>query len=489
MLVRVLVLREVVKKANSKHRPSLLEKAELPRRAGWETRREFTKNTLRSSSAMWVYRYGFRLIWKSVARYCKRIGLKKPGEYEETNQHGGEMFALPTEFNMNKKQAAQLLFKCYETKKLTYDQMKVVRKMLSYAYQLKGGPPGENWSSLANVWAAVDPRQCAPQKKFILPTRIPRPRQLRSLLTTPWQPGKGMSLMDWTKGMLAFWCWGVFGARSGEDMKRIKMGAAHGVNTEEGWAWTSFFGGRCKLALKKAGTRPWRVWFTCMCPDKKHVPVPEDFEFWMRKDGNPGMPVTFHPECPVACHELILRCHWKHYFGEETQTAVFSHVRLFRKWTKKRRFGKADGPDDIMEAVFEWLKFQGVEETFDRNAGRKSLARWCDKLHIPYEESFQCHGDLSDVWKQSYQPSMPATAFKERRQSNDPKIATVALRKFAMILCNRGLPWKPQLTRLERFMREFMVAKGKKEKAFRIAHDLPSEDDDSDDELDGGFAL
>ena len=87
---------------------------------------------------------------------------------------------------------------------------------------------------------------------------------------------------------------------------------------------------------------------------------------------------------------------------------------------------------------------------FDRNSGRKSLARWTRHLMIPYAHSFQIHGDLWEVWHKNYENEVPKSHYSIRTQSTDPVKATVALRKFANFL-GRGRPVKPKLCTQERF--------------------------------------
>ena len=40
------------------------------------------------------------------------------------------------------------------------------------------------------------------------------------------------------------------------------------------------------MPMAKRGTRPWRLWYACMCVGR-HSPVPDDVEYSMKKDGNP----------------------------------------------------------------------------------------------------------------------------------------------------------------------------------------------------------
>ena len=456
----------------------------------WRTELEWDKNLMRSGETMKIYRYGFRLWWLSCPDYLEEIGIKREGKYKITNQHGGVMFALPTEINLDEEEAAAILYKCIQ-KRLTKAQLKVVKKTLSYAYQLQGGEPGKNFRTLPGVWVVATEAKMAPQKHFCVPTRIPRPQQLRQAFTKDWDPNGEMSLIDYSRGLLAGWAWGVCGARSKEDLKRVKKGAAHGFDTHEGWGWTIFQGGRCKMPMAKKGTRPWRLWYTCMCVGR-HSPVPDDVEYSMKKDGNPLEKVTWCTACPVNCQELLLRSQWELFVGDKEALKQWKFARIWRKWTKKGRFG-ASSEGDIVQLAFRWFRYQGIEPDWDTNAGRKSLARWLQHLRVPYGEGMQMHGDLEDVFRKYYQSGLPKSGYTERRQSNDPKIATRALQRFAT-WCSRGIPPKPKLDRKERLMAAILEGQGADQaaKAYRITHDMPSDDEDdfllSDCEDETGFA-
>ena len=151
---------------------------------------------------MECFRYGFRLIWRGCPKFLKRIGMGKPGSFDPSNQHGGQMFALPSEFRLSKDQAARILFDCYKSKKFTFSQMRSIKKTLSYAYQLQGGVPGKNFETIPGVWLVVQDEQLKPQEHFCIPTKIPLPTELRKAFTTEYREECGWSYMDWNRGLI-----------------------------------------------------------------------------------------------------------------------------------------------------------------------------------------------------------------------------------------------------------------------------------------------
>ena len=134
-----------------------------------------------------------------------------------------------------------------------------------------------------------------------------------------------------------------------------------------------------------------------------------------------------------------------------------------------------------------WMVSQGAcleENQYDTNSGRKSLARWCEALNVPYPESFHIHGDLYEVWSQHYETDVSKYAnFKRRNQSTDPKVATVALKKFANYL-GRGKKVKVRLSKKNRYLHAILVGQGNEKEAERIRMGLPSDSEDSVDEED-----
>ena len=446
---------------------SYQSKARLPKGSGMMKQIAFQKNALKSPVTMAGYRTGFRNWWKGCPRYLKSIKMKPVGGYDQENQHHGEMFSLPGDFSLTSRQAGQILYKCFKTGEFTISQMKQIKKTLAYAWSLDGGEPGKNYPHVPGIWEVVTDKDCHVQKKFILPTRIPNPEDLRKAFTKAWPgPQCGMSLVDWSRGLIAAWDWSVVGARAVEDLKRIKNGESHGHNRREGFGYTQLKGGRAKLAGKKKGTRPWKVWRVCMCQNE-HRPLPDDIEYALDKDGNPQECIHDHrswcTECPINCMELILRGQYK-----------FEDKRIYRKWNKKGTGGYGKGNQgELIKFIFKWFKTQGVEPDWDSNAGRKSLGRWLKLLNVPYEESFEIHGDLLDIWGKHYQVGLPKRGnYKTRNQSADPEDATRALRKFAMF-CGRGQPAPVRLNMTQKLLMGVMEGQGRGEEAKRIVFGIP----------------
>ena len=444
-----------------------------------DKRLEYMKNELRSSSAMKLYKQGFRYMWKCDGPHLTRIGLEKEGgpRYSKTNQMGGVMFAMPGEVSITEKQAKAIMLKCFMKKVrgeklLTFSMLKTVRKTLSFAYQLQGGEPGGNFKSVASVWSIVREEKTAPKKLALAkPTCIPTPADLKLVLTRGWNPVRCGPLLKWSVGLLGFWDWGVLGSRATEDMDKIKKGREHVVNHTDGWAWSEFFEGRAKLPMAKRGTREWKAWRVCLCPGGVHVPVPEDVQYDPSLLENP----TWCVECPVNAEDLVLRCQYNAPCGE---------LKIYRKVSKNKKkltyfTGNSEG--DIVAVAMDWMRVQGVNKHFDRNAGRSSLAAWCRHLHVPYSQSFEYHGDLPDTWAEHYERNMVyEREFTRRTQSTHPPVALAGLRKFACFLKRGPAAPKPKLTKGERMMVAMLEGMGMKEKARRLAYDLPSEDEEDE---------
>ena len=140
---------------------------------------------------------------------------------------------------------------------------------------------------------------------------------------------------------------------------------------------------------------------------------------------------------------------------------------------------KVQNEGDVIQLAINWMLAQGVTEVgFDTNSGRKSLARWSDHLNIDYELNFFIHGDLPDVWRDSYQPSLHVIKKgNNRKQGRDPDICTRALRRFANYL-GRGKQLKPKLNRQERYSHHILEALGQSNLASKIRDNLPSDEED-----------
>ena len=192
----------------------------------------------------------------------------------------------------------------------------------------------------------------------------------------PWNQASGMPLTSWSVGLLASWDWSVAGLRSNADMNKVKKSTCHDHNEVEGYCSTSFVEGRSKLCGRKRGSRPWRVWRGCLCPNGKHIPVPEDLE--INKEGFPGKEPSWHTNCPTAAFELVM------------SLQAGPQKRCYPRWLKSGSFKKQNVGDPV-ELANRWFDAQKVEraQKFSRNAGRKCLARWLSKVKASYEDGFE----------------------------------------------------------------------------------------------------
>ena len=127
---------------------------------------------------------------------------------------------------------------------------------------------------------------------------------------------------------------------------------------------------------------------------------------------------------------------------------------VYRKWNSKKGTYSLQNRGDIAICSLEWLQSQGIPGPFDRNSGRKALSRWVCKLNIPYHQQLHIHGDLEDVWRYHYQRKLPRSGCNEREQSEDPDLATKALRKLAAWLHEPEPAKKSLKERLGEIMKE-----------------------------------
>ena len=91
-------------------------------------------------------------MWKVIPKELKKMNIPPPGSFDPDNAHNGIMWGWPVECNMTDKKAKRILFKCYETKRVTANQLKNIRKTLAYAYELKGGSCKKNWPSIKGLF-------------------------------------------------------------------------------------------------------------------------------------------------------------------------------------------------------------------------------------------------------------------------------------------------------------------------------------------------
>ena len=414
-------------------------------------------------------------MWEVAPKEMKKHKIRPPGSYDPSNCHNGVMWGWPRECNMTDNKAKRIIYECYTSGKLTWNQLKNIRKTLSYACELCGGNAKKNWPSLKGLFKdTFDPKTLLPGKvtNSTKPKKIPTAKQLKRAFTKQWSPRTKMPFMKWVVGYVAAYDWAVFGLRSKEGMRRVKLASRHVINVRERWQASQFYGGRCKLAGTKKGTRPWWCYRVCLCPGQKHISPPEGFGHHINKRGNPTVQVRWNTACPIACLEFY------------TSLLDPKEYRCYPKWLDSGRFGKKSIGDPVERALW-WFEAQGelpVEGRFSTNAGRYALARWCEKLNISYAESFEIHGDLYTTWASHYEDYVPKDEHKRRTQSSNPDTATKALGRFANWL-GRGKRVKPRLSRLERFHFHDMVYRGQAKLAHRLAHGLPSDDEEEGQRL------
>ena len=412
-----------VKRKTNNPAPRDREECRLPRRAGINTKIAWKRNERKAHQTLGKYRTGYRKAWSvpNARRYMKSIGLLKPGDYNPNNQQGGVMFSLPSECKITDKQAQTIMTHCIECKKLTECNLKDIKKMLSYAYQItqreKGNYPGVTWA-----WSTMDPDKTKPPTKSLVPKVILSPSGLKTAFTTEYGPDTGMDFMLWNTRCLLTHDLNVFGCRQVEDINRIRDSESHLIVPSQGWMCTDFVGGRAKLEAEK-GVRPWKLYRRCLCPGGEHKHLPNNWDTYLNRKGNPKrFPLPWCTTCPLNVFGAIRE--WN------------KDNRTYPHWTGKQFAPEQNlGEDSRQKHMQAWLDAQGANPDgvkFDSNSGRKALGKWCDEFNVPYEESMEIHGDHWDTWKKNYQPRLRREPeINRREQSTDPETCLRALNRFA----------------------------------------------------------
>ena len=462
------------RRPNHKGNKTWVEQSELPKGSGFETRLQHERHKLRVSKTMQAMRYGWRLMWRACPGIMKKHNIRPSGSYDPKNCHKGEMWGWPKECNMTNNKAKRILYACYSSGILTYHQMRDVRRSLAYSYELVTGGDVDkqtNWPGVKSTWKVFNMNMLPKTGESYIPLNIPLPDHLKVAFTTEWTPKTPMPFIQWAVGQTAAWDWAVCGARSREDLKRIKFAPRHVLNMRERWQASMFHNGRAKLCGTKKGSRPWWCYRVCLCPGQAHISPPEDFGLYLDKKGNPMIEIRWNTNCPLACIQLY------------TSMLQPTEQRMYPKWLPRTgRFGKAN-VDDVVKLAINWFVAQGAcsqNKRYDTNAGRKSLARWCRRLNVPYPESFEIHGDLWETWSKHYEKDVPGNNNMERReQSRNPDDCTKALNRFANWL-GKGKTVRPQLSRHERYLHHHMAMLGGAKTAKKIAYGIPSDDEMED---------
>ena len=74
-----------------------------------------------------AYRTGYNTAWKVAGAYMARKGLKRPGEFDPRNIHGGQLYASRKECRITDQIAGNIIERAYESGKVGVDQLKQIR--------------------------------------------------------------------------------------------------------------------------------------------------------------------------------------------------------------------------------------------------------------------------------------------------------------------------------------------------------------------------
>ena len=136
--------------------PSAFESAKFRGRRTQDREEVFEANSEKSKHAIDAYIGGFRLWWRCCGDYLQKIGVKPEGEYDKSNHTGGKCFCMPGDINLTEKQASRILWLCYKSVDpwCTIDQLKLVMKTISFAYQVQGGTNTKTntWDKVLRTW-------------------------------------------------------------------------------------------------------------------------------------------------------------------------------------------------------------------------------------------------------------------------------------------------------------------------------------------------
>ena len=448
---------------------AMKDKAKLPRRASMNAKIQHALNSKKRNTTMNVYRHGMTLMWRVAKKELRAGKIKKIGNYDPMNAHGGKIWGWPNEMNLTNAKVKRIMFACISCYKLTIDQLRTVRKSLAYAWQLYSHKTADqeeddNWPCMRRLFTTIDYKKLPKKIRTTLPERVPTVDELKVAFTKPWTPAHPFCFSKFCQAVPAAYDTFIWGCRSFEDHQRIKRSRNHVIRPSEGYISTEYVDGRCKSPIVP---RAWSRYVVCLCPGGCHKSPSPFFKSTLDKNGNPTKGIDWFCTCPVACLEFM----WSY------DDAV---GRSYAKCQSKGRFGKQE-EGDIPKLAVDWMIAQGVcteEDRFSHNSGRKALARWCSKYHIEYKDSFQIHQDLHKTWKKRYQHDLLPSTFKDRDQSKSADTCCVALRALAMNW-KLGPKKKPALTKEGRLLYH-VLKKSDPSLADAIRYGLDSDEDNSD---------
>ena len=397
---------------------------------------------MQSPATRQMNRSGFKAMNRFAGVMLRRWGIPEPGGFDKNNPHGGVMWGSPQEFRkfpLSGHQLALVLEAAGEGG-ASESTVILIKKTCSYLHLLKTGIPTQNFTLVSGMYKTLNPKAFKPPSQSLVPDHVPTWEQMVQAQTTPYNPNGSLSFIEHEQGFLGFWDGWVCGNRPNCDLDKIKQDESQYFDMSRQLWSTGLKGGRSKLHLGAAGTRPWRVYRPCMCPENKHISPPEGFEFSFDRYGNTDEDISgLCTNCPLFVGELFMRM----------QPEPFLCYRKYltsNRAKKQRSQWSARSIADIPAMVVKWFINQGTcteENPFSRNSGRRAMAGIMSKTKCPYQEQVHLHGDGEKVWRNSYQPDLPPSGgYTIREQSTCPVIATAALRRFRT-LCGRDAPPPP----------------------------------------------
>ena len=431
----------------------------LFRGAGYESQLTFAKDKKMSNATHIKRRRGYKLMWTFAEQKCLDLGFGRPGSFDADNGHNGECWGWPKECTMTNRKAGKILLHLINLGTMTLSQLVDVRKALAHSFQLKGNEvtkKSRNWPQANRVWdSALVEKECAP-KTPNMPLRIPSPEQLREAFNRRWDPRKNeMSLLKWIIARRAAYDLLFSGHRPNEDCKKMKNSNTHVFNTEEGWCYTAFVDGRSKLSGPKKHSRDWKQYSVCWCENGRHVSPTLRDRYNLDRSGNPreGCRMGFDERCIIAGFEFTNL--WLERYTKGNTLGWRRYPNLVGDGRGKSYEGNIGNKNfgSPIKLALDYMEDEGFPR-FDTNCGRKASGKLYTLLNVPYEVSFEQHGDTFGTWEGKYQQGCRrerSSEFTRRDQSVEIEIVTKVIRKISYWM---GLGAKKPLVQLSTLERQ-----------------------------------
>ena len=401
-----------------------------PRNASFATLAAFDSNNAKETDTLRKYCWSLKLVWECCPKawaVMERAGFQEPGQYEVNNQYGGKIFGLPREVptvrRFGEDQAGMVIRECLLAN-FSESQTEGVSKLLSFVYQLQNKGVVDNYRTVRpqmNRWRKQG-KYGAP-KQTVKAKWVIEPEDLRRAMTKEWSPESSFPLHAWSIAYMVVYHWTLNGCRPKVDLGKVKDSLVHVVVPSQGILWTDM-GYRAKDGAELA--RKWKAFSVCMCPEQKHQNPCLD---WLDR-AKRGERMPFCTTCPLTCHQLI-----QSLLTEVDDHRIFPAMNAKFTFFKPRKEYRSMSPESMLKLAKDWLNEQGGNPdglNYDTNMGRYALGKLCDVMSIPYEESFESHGNKPSNWAR-YQQSVvvPGASFTRRTQSPNVETATKSLNRIA----------------------------------------------------------